>query len=161
MEETHKHYIRVDQTGLVTKIFSTAFEQPEPTDICINEDGTRILPPELMNIYDETGAFKYAWDGVKLIDGLGLQLGKVRLNKIASLDLGCSIEISMAYPIAKQMNISARRINRATGAKYTDQDQADMDSFIDNARSKLQNLEQAVSTATTLEQIMGVTWQQG
>lgn len=35
----YKHYIRLDSVGRVIKGFSDAFEQPEETDICINEDG--------------------------------------------------------------------------------------------------------------------------
>lgn len=36
-----KHYIRLDEQNRVVKGFSTAFEEPLETDICVCEDGGR------------------------------------------------------------------------------------------------------------------------
>ena len=36
-----KHYIRLDANNCIIKGFSTDFEEPQETDICINEDGGR------------------------------------------------------------------------------------------------------------------------
>lgn len=36
-----KHYIRLDNNNNIIKGFSTDFEQPIDTDICINENGNR------------------------------------------------------------------------------------------------------------------------
>lgn len=58
----YKHYIRHDESSRVIKGFSSAFEQPLQTDICICEDGGRhfewqgnINPP----MYLECGCPKY------------------------------------------------------------------------------------------------------
>ncbi|ASA22305.1 hypothetical protein [Paenibacillus donghaensis] len=37
----YKHYIRVDTEGNVIRAFSDAFEQPEPGDLLVTEDGGR------------------------------------------------------------------------------------------------------------------------
>ena len=59
-----KHYIRVEN-GIVTKGFSSAFETPLDTDICINEKGGRhfeingvINPP----MFDERFCHIYRYD---------------------------------------------------------------------------------------------------
>jgi len=41
MKETYKHFIRTDAQNRVIKSFSTAFEQPLPSDILINTEGGR------------------------------------------------------------------------------------------------------------------------
>lgn len=55
-----KHYIRLDGI-FITKSFSTDFEQPLETDICVNEDGGRHYN---LNLYDNE--YLYA---LKYIDG--------------------------------------------------------------------------------------------
>lgn len=47
--EQIKHYIRVDENGLIIKSFTTAFEQPLDGDICVNEDGGRHFNLELFD----------------------------------------------------------------------------------------------------------------
>lgn len=67
----YKHYIRLDSVGRVIKGFSDAFEQPEETDICINEDGGyqfRLASdgqenPPLMDM-DGIALYKYEGDAV-------------------------------------------------------------------------------------------------
>jgi hypothetical protein len=43
----YKHYIRVDAEGSVIRAFSDAFEQPEPGDLIVTEDGGRHFNPDL------------------------------------------------------------------------------------------------------------------
>lgn len=38
-EVYHKHYVTVDERGLIVNGFSDAFREPSDTDICINEHG--------------------------------------------------------------------------------------------------------------------------
>jgi hypothetical protein len=61
-----KHYIRVDASNRITSGFSDAFEQPEETDICINQEGGRhfellgqINPP----LVDMQGCHLYKYEG--------------------------------------------------------------------------------------------------
>ncbi len=64
----NKHYIRLDSNNCIIKGFSDAFEEPEESDICINQEGGRHfelfgrINPSLIN---ESGIhlFKYS-DGV-------------------------------------------------------------------------------------------------
>lgn len=66
-----KHYIRLDSAGRIIKGFSSAFEQPQDSDICINEQGGyqfRLEPggaenPTLAN-YDGIPLYKYEGDAV-------------------------------------------------------------------------------------------------
>lgn len=66
-----KHYIRVDANNRIIKGFSTAFEQPLETDICINEDGGRhfemlgIVNPPLMNMQ---GIYLYKYENGEAIE---------------------------------------------------------------------------------------------
>ena len=55
----NKHYIRVDESGLVTKAFSNAFEKALETDICVNENGGRHYNLSLLR---EDGLPKYKYD---------------------------------------------------------------------------------------------------
>lgn len=61
----NKHYIRLNSDNMIIKGFSTAFEKPLETDICINEKGGRhfeidgvINPP----LFDEKGCHLYRYD---------------------------------------------------------------------------------------------------
>lgn len=59
-----KHYIRLDNSNRIIKGFSTDFEEPLKTDICICEDGERhfelngVINPQLVNM-DGTHIYKY------------------------------------------------------------------------------------------------------
>lgn len=62
----YKHYIRLDSTGRIVKGFSDAFEQPQDSDICIDEDSGyqfRLTPggPENQTLvdYDNIPLYKY------------------------------------------------------------------------------------------------------
>ena len=68
-----KHYIRTDDRGVIIHGFSDAFEQPQSTDICINEQGGRQFrldtkgtenPP----LRDMQGVALYKWGGEKIIE---------------------------------------------------------------------------------------------
>ncbi|MCG8401359.1 MAG: hypothetical protein MJA84_07150 [Firmicutes bacterium] len=65
------HYIKLDDQNRIVKGFSNAFEQPEITDICINEHGGRhfelngqINPP----LFNNQGIPLYKWDGTQVIE---------------------------------------------------------------------------------------------
>ena len=69
--EGNKHYIQLDDQNRIVKGFSNAFEQPEVTDICINEQGGRhfelnghINPP----LFNNQGVPLYKWDGTQVIE---------------------------------------------------------------------------------------------
>ena len=65
----YKHYIQINDNK-VTNLFSTAFQEPSETDICINQDAGRhaelfgIINPNLT----ENGIYKYKWDGKKVVE---------------------------------------------------------------------------------------------
>ncbi|WP_025846892.1 hypothetical protein [Paenibacillus ehimensis] len=61
----YKHYVRTDAAGVVVHGFSSAFESPEPTDICIDENAGRHFALELRN---ERGQLRYKMQKGKLIE---------------------------------------------------------------------------------------------
>ena len=70
--EHNKHYIRTDNESRIIAGFSDAFEQPQPSDICINEEGGyqfRLYPNGEENplIRDEYGVPMYEWDGSAVV----------------------------------------------------------------------------------------------
>ena len=58
-----KHYIRLDGQ-LITKSFSTDFEEPIQNDICVNEDGGRHFNLDLI---DEDGLPKLKYKNKKIV----------------------------------------------------------------------------------------------
>lgn len=58
----YKHYIRLNEAGIIVHGFSSAFEQPQDGDVLISEDGPRhfqqVWPESLMN---ERGQYRYKW----------------------------------------------------------------------------------------------------
>ena len=67
MAETfyNKHYIRIDENNFVVKSFSDAFEHPQSTDICINEEGGRHYNPVL---FGEKGVPLFKWVDGEMIE---------------------------------------------------------------------------------------------
>lgn len=69
----NKHYIRTDDRDVIIHGFSDAFEQPQPSDICINEQGGRqfrLTPngaenPPMRNMQ---GVALYKWNGEKVVE---------------------------------------------------------------------------------------------
>lgn len=61
MEEIiyNKIYARANEHGIVTHIFSEAFEQPQVGDICINSMNTDRHGANLYRVYDEQGIANY------------------------------------------------------------------------------------------------------
>lgn len=65
----NKHYIRIDSHNNVIKVFSDAFEQPQPGDICIAEEAGRHFElfgqvnPPLMGM-DGVHLYHYTGDAV-------------------------------------------------------------------------------------------------
>jgi hypothetical protein len=60
----YKHYIRLDESDLIVKRLSTAFEQPIETDICVNENASRHYNDTVTN---ERGQYIAKWiDGVEV-----------------------------------------------------------------------------------------------
>ena len=86
-----KHYIITDETGLILRGFSTDFEQPDASAICINEDGGRhfelngvINPP----MTDYNGVPLYKFDGKKVVARTQEELDadKPIASPVASID---------------------------------------------------------------------------
>lgn len=69
-----KHYIRVDARGVILYGFSSMFEQPLSTDICIRENGTTLFKlfddgeenPFLCDYVTNVPKYKWAEDHVEL-----------------------------------------------------------------------------------------------
>ncbi|WP_010495097.1 hypothetical protein [Paenibacillus elgii] len=61
----YKHYVRTNAAGLVIHGFSSAFETPEQTDACIDENGGRHFMIELRN---ERGQFRYRYENGTLVE---------------------------------------------------------------------------------------------
>ena len=59
--EGYKHYIRINEQGILVKRFSDAFEQPQSSDICVAEDvGRHYNAP----VHNERGQFAFQWNGM-------------------------------------------------------------------------------------------------
>lgn len=90
MNRYSKHYIRVEN-GLVVKGFSTAFEEPLETDICINEKGGRHfeidgeMNPVLLND-NNTHVYRYDTELRKATEEeLTSELEEINANKPAKV----------------------------------------------------------------------------
>lgn len=65
-----KHYIRLDENSNIIHRFSTAFEQPLESDICINEDTGRhfeLLGEVNPSLKDENRILRFKYDNVPVI----------------------------------------------------------------------------------------------
>lgn len=81
-----KHYIRIDDQSRIIRGFSTDFEQPEESDICINEDAGRHF--EINGIINPS-----------LSDGNSVCLFKYENNQVVQrIDDEIQIEISNLSP---------------------------------------------------------------
>ncbi|MCL1819418.1 MAG: hypothetical protein FWG36_02035 [Oscillospiraceae bacterium] len=89
----NKHYIRIDNYNRIIKGFSDAFEQPEQSDICINEQGGRHF-----ELFGETNPPPFTMDGIPLYkwDGKAVQR---RTDKEIEAD-------RHSVPISKQQLVS-------------------------------------------------------
>jgi hypothetical protein len=69
MNYYYKNYIRINSNNDVIKTFSTAFEQPEPTDICVNENGTRHFNDyNLVEMYKGLMIYRYKYADGKIVE---------------------------------------------------------------------------------------------
>lgn len=66
-----KHFITVDENGVILRGFSDDFEQPSASDICICDDGGRhfelngvVNPP----LFDPNGVPLYKLDGAQVVE---------------------------------------------------------------------------------------------
>lgn len=62
-----KHYIRIDKENKIIYGFSSDFEKPLPTDICINENGGRqfeLLGEVNPNLLNEDGCHRFRYDSI-------------------------------------------------------------------------------------------------
>ena len=69
----NKHYIRIDSNNLIIAGFSDAFQQPQPTDILINNQGGyqfRLSPDGEENppLFDDWMIPMYRWNGSYVIE---------------------------------------------------------------------------------------------
>lgn len=63
MPTTYKVYARADETGKVTKIFSTCFEQPNDTDLLLKEgSGDEFVHVGYYQIFNDDFTHKYCID---------------------------------------------------------------------------------------------------
>lgn len=64
----YNHYIRVDQAGTIVYGFSSAFEQPQYSDILIQENGPRHFSQVWSEpLTNERGQYRFKWqDGQRL-----------------------------------------------------------------------------------------------
>lgn len=65
MDYYNKHYIKLDANNCIIKGFSDAFEQPEETDICINQEGGRhfeLLGQVNPSLLDDYGCPEYKFN---------------------------------------------------------------------------------------------------
>ena len=83
----NKHYIRVEN-GYVIKGFSTAFESPLETDICINEKGGRHfeidgeINPVLVDFENGTHIYRYDTELRKATEEeIAAELAEIEANK--------------------------------------------------------------------------------
>ncbi|SCW43845.1 hypothetical protein SAMN04487970_100739 [Paenibacillus tianmuensis] len=67
----YKHYVRIDVAGIVTHGFSSAFETPESSDICIDEHAGRHFTLQLRN---ESLQYKYQWQNGALAERSQVEL---------------------------------------------------------------------------------------
>jgi len=58
--EGYKHYIRINEQGIIVKRFSDAFEQPRSSDICVAENAGRHYNAP---VHNERGQFAFKWNG--------------------------------------------------------------------------------------------------
>lgn len=58
-ENINKIYARANELGIVTHIFSEAFEQPTEHDVCIDDQNTDRHGANLYQVYDEQGIANY------------------------------------------------------------------------------------------------------
>lgn len=54
----YKHYIRINSSNVIIHRFSSAFEEPQPGDICVNENGGRHYNEPIVN---ERGQYDRKW----------------------------------------------------------------------------------------------------
>lgn len=95
----YKHYIRVNEQGIVIYAFSSAFlretggsEEIMTGDICVNEDGGRHYNPTL--IIDGEYIYKYVnGQMVERTQDADFQLQAAKRQKIAELDAACAIAL--------------------------------------------------------------------
>lgn len=97
----YKHFIRLDAQKNIIKAFSSAFEQPEDGDICVEENGIRQYSLDLWDSF--TGCLKLSWDG----------------SKIVSNDLSAAIAAKQAQ-VAADAAVAVKAARRALGAKVID-----------------------------------------
>lgn len=65
-----KHYIKINENNLIVKGFSTEFEEPQDSDICISETGGRhfeLLGEVNPNLVTIKGVYLYKYENGKAI----------------------------------------------------------------------------------------------
>lgn len=63
-KEYNPIYARTDENGIVTKFFSTAFEQPTENDVVIKSDNTDRHGANRYQVFDDNGLYNY-----EIVDG--------------------------------------------------------------------------------------------
>jgi len=85
----YQHYIRINETGTIVHGFSSAFEQPQEGDICINEDAPRHFSQTLI---DNRGIYLF-----KYVNGQGMSRTSQEIDEdIALIPITKSTEQKIA-----------------------------------------------------------------
>ncbi len=114
MDYYNKHYIRFDANNCIVKGFSDAFEHPEESDICINQEGGRhfeLLGQVNPALFDGYGCPKYKYNlDTKIISETNNEekqdellsrktLEQVQNDKIIELSFICNKTIESGFDV--------------------------------------------------------------
>lgn len=114
MEEIiyNKIYARANGQGIVTHIFSEAFEQPQVGDICIDSMNTDRHGANAYQVYDENGIANYGiLNGNLVIRDKSIDLYQMKLNSYPSL---VDSKIRKQYSISDELAILRQRDSKPT-----------------------------------------------
>lgn len=108
----NKIYARANEHGIVTHIFSEAFEQPTEQDICIDSTNTDRHGANRYQVYDENGIANYGiLNGNLVIRDKSIDLYQMKLNSYPSL---VDSKIRRKYSISDELAILRQRDSKPT-----------------------------------------------
>lgn len=103
----NKIYARVNEQGIVIRIFSEAFEQPTEQDICIDEINTDRHGANNYQVYDDNGIPNYAIVNGGLVErDKTLDIRQIQINSYSSL---VDSKIRQRYSMSDELAILRQR----------------------------------------------------
>ena len=116
----NKHYIRTDNQSRITTGFSDAFQQSEPTDILINDQGGyqfRLFPNGEENppLTDEMGIPLFKWDSGHVVERTEAEIQADR-DALPVFEPVIPIEVRLDY-IEKAIEVIAETLPGEARAK--------------------------------------------